>query len=206
MDVVDDSGTYLAVAFVAGCVAAGTLVRAWALLAAVVLCIVGFVGSGAEALAWLWLFIGLPVLGGAVLLGWALRLVPRRRMWLLPASVAAPALLISAALAARRATLDTVPANVAAQLPRDTGALGVLCIDELPAKERRAARRQVKALNRELPRRSDQLVTVRYALAESPGTDERERTLRELASELLSDNTCSSPEADVLRQALSDAG
>jgi hypothetical protein len=200
----DDAGTYIVIAMIAGVIAAGSLMRAWALLAVVVLCVVGFVASGAEALAWLWLMLCLPALAVAALGGWALRALPIRRSWLLPAGAAAVALLIAAVLTGRRAALDPVPAKVAAELPRDTGALGALCFDELPAEERRSARRQVRALVRELPRRPDGLTTVRYTLAETDGYRDAQKTLRELAEELL-ESSCASPETDALRRALATA-
>lgn len=201
-----DAATFLAIAAVGVVVAGGTLLRAWALPPVVVLCIVGFVASGAEALSWLWFVIVLPVLIAAALAGWSLRILPFRRPWVLPVSFTAIALVVAAVLAGRRAALDPVPAPIAAQLPADTGSLEALCFDELPAADRRAASREVRALARELARRPEGLITVRFDAAESDGYIDQQYTLRELARETLERSGCTSPEATGLRQALTTAG
>jgi len=121
---------------------------------------------------------------------------------MLPVAFTALCLGAAAILAGRRASLDLVPAAVAAQLPDDTGALSALCFDELAAADRRAARREVRALVRELARRPEELVTVRFDDAESDGYVDEEYTVRDLADETLESSTCPSPEATDLRRAL----
>lgn len=200
-----DAGTFLAIAAVSVVVVSGTVLRGCALPPVVALCVVGFAASGAEALSWLWFVIILPVLTAATLAGWLLRALPFRRAWVLPVGVTVIALVVAAVLAGRRAALDPVPGPIAAQLPGDTGALAALCFDELPAADRRAARREARVLARELSRRPDGLMTVRFDAAESDGYVDEQYTLRELALETLERSSCASPEATSLRQALAAA-
>ncbi|WP_354701608.1 hypothetical protein DSM112329_01933 [Paraconexibacter sp. AEG42_29] len=197
-----DAGTWLAIAAVAGVVTAGAVVRGWAVLVVSVVCALGFVVSGAEALSWLWLMAILPVLAAAALVGWGLRAVAGPRAWLAPGAFLVAGVIAAAGLAAQRAALDPVPDAVAARLPHDTGALSLLCFREAPVSQRRSARRQAQALTRAVRQRPDGLVTVVRVLAESPGTVREDLTVTELARESLQRASCSSPEADAVRRAL----
>lgn len=202
---VEDAGTYLAIAAVALVVLAGTAIRVWALMLVFGGCVVAFVISGAEALAWLWLFVALPALATAASVGWLLRALLGRRGWIPSSVVCVVATTIGGGLLAHRASLDSVPTAVARELPSNSGTLGTFCFDEIPVSERRDARRRTAALVRELGRRPDELVEVEYTLAESPGTRTDERTVRELARETLDWADCASPEAEDLRRALAAA-
>lgn len=197
-----DPGPLLAVAALAGMIAAGMVLRGWAVVLAAACCFAGFVAAGGEALAWLWFIPGLPLLVGAAALGWGLGHLLPARAWSAVLGVAAVALLVVGLGEVRRASLDRAPRAVAATLPAFTSSLSGLCFSDLPARDRRQSESEVGALVREVRRRPDELVTVNYALADSPGVRREEITVQELAEETLDHADCESVPARGLRDAL----
>jgi hypothetical protein len=157
--------------------------QAWVLVLPVAASFVAFLLGGAEELAWLAIFLVMPVLVIATATG----LLLRRFRWVaLPcfAAAAVPALW-AASETVRRG--EHVPAALEQQLPIEYS-LGNLCpgAGSPPELERRI-RRETEVLIRELGRRPHDLVTYTYYDAHSADEDRREITLRELAEEQLAD-------------------
>jgi hypothetical protein len=161
----------------------GAAVGRWWVLAVPVVASLGFfLQGGAEALAWLWVFVGAPLL----LLITGIGLAFRRVRWI-PAVLFAVAALPTAWAAAETAERgEHVPASLERQLPLDVS-LGNLC----PGAESdrafiRDLRRQTDVMIRELERRPDDLVTYTYYYSDEP-EERRDITVRELAEEQLAD-------------------
>jgi hypothetical protein len=157
--------------------------RTWVLVLPVAVSFVAFLLGGAEELAWLAIFLVMPVLVIVTAAG----LLLRRFRWIAIACFAAAALppLWAASETIRRG--EPVPAALERQLPIEYS-LGNLCpgAESDPELVRRL-RRETDVLIRELERRPDDLVTYTYHDAHSADEDRREITIRELAQEQLAD-------------------
>ena len=157
--------------------------RTWALALPLALSVGFFLLGGAEELAWLWLFVGAPLLVAVTAIGFAFR----RVRWIpapLFAVAALPALWGAAATVERG---EHVPASLERQLPIKAS-LGNLCPGaESDPEFERQLRRQTEVLIRELERRPNDLVTYTYYDAHSADQDRRDITIRELAEEQLAD-------------------
>jgi hypothetical protein len=160
--------------------------RAWVLALPAALSVAAFVAAGAEELAWLSLFIGLPVLVGVTAAGWlAGRRADRRE----PVAIGLVAIALVPVAYATVETIERgphVPASVQRELPTELS-LGNLCPGAEPSGElERDVRRRAETLIRELRARPDHLVT--YTFYDAHGPDEqREITIHELAEEQLAD-------------------
>jgi hypothetical protein len=175
---------------VAAHVATGALIaRAEVLVLPIALCATAFAVNGAEALAWLYLIIALPVLLAATAAGWLVgRFAPRAAVPL-GAAGAGVAIVVTGI-----ATAETVRFELAPVVSRDVQRalvpalrLGNLCPgSELPRRERPALERAVGAVERELRKHGHWRVEYTYYLSDGP--EEREQiTVRQLAQEHLED-------------------
>lgn len=164
--------------------------RAWVLLLPIGFAAAAFVFAGATGLAWLGLLLELPVLVGVTALGWLLGRGLARRA----TPVAVTAFLVAAlpGLWAASATAQREP-HVSAGEQRELPAMAYSLIQDLcfkgdsrfdrtHAQDAHArARRQFAAIARGLRAHPHAVVSVRFVLARSPGTQTREMTIRELA-------------------------
>lgn len=183
----DDSWA-VAVVLVAAHFGLGAAVgRAWTLAVPLVVVFAWFFAEGAEGLAWIGLFFGAPTFFTATAAGWAAgRWVRHGRSVGAAAAFAVALAPIAWALTQHFGRGPHVPADVQAQLPVDLS-LGNLCPGaETPPRLLRELRRSAAALERELRRRPDHLVTYTYYWADQPA-ERREITVRELAEEQLED-------------------
>lgn len=186
----DDSWA-LVVLFAGAHLAVGISVRrAWVLLLPIGLAVVGFLFSGAGGLAWLILMFGAPVLIAATALGWLLG----RRLTQHTTPIALVAFIV-AAVPGMWAAVETAKrgAHVSGSAQRALPTLAPFLVHDLcfkgdsrltartPTRPPRRARRQFAALERSLRADPNMLVTVRFALADAPGLETREMTVRELA-------------------------
>lgn len=164
--------------------------RAWVLLLPGALTVTGFVIAGGEGLAWLILMFEGPAVIAVTALGWLLG----RRLGRHAAPVAVAAFVLAAfpgvwaalesaergpALSSRaRRDLPTG----AYTLVQDLCSIGDSRFDRSYFRgARRRARREFAALERGLRSRPNAVVAVRFVPADSPGTETREITVRELA-------------------------
>jgi hypothetical protein len=183
----DDSWAILIVLLGAHVGLGAAVARPWVLVLPVALAVAGFVASGAEGLAALGLLVGIPLGIMATGLGWVAAAVLRHR-----AAAVAIGAFACALVPVAWATVETVrhetaphlPAALQAQLPT-SGSPDILCVPEAPRAERARTRRQLEVLIRELRRHRHWLVTVEYTLADEPGVERKDLTVRELAEEQL---------------------
>ena len=187
----EDDSWVIVVMLVGAHLAVGiAIARAWALLLPVGAAVVGFFASGGEALSWLIIVFELPVAAVLTAIGWLIgrSLGPR-------AGFAAAPVFVLAALPTAAAAVETfersrephVPRAVQRQLPLDVS-LGNLCPGaETPGPLRRDIEHRAEVLLRELDRHPDWLVTYTYYYADSPDSERRDITVRELAEEELRD-------------------
>lgn len=146
-----------------------------------------FLANGAEALAWLIVIFGAPVLFVLTGVGWALSRLRART------TVAAAAFAIAAAPGAWAAVEHGrrgphVPSSVQRALPTETS-LGNLCSAVEVDPDRRMladVRRRAETLVRELRRNPQHTVTYTYYWSDGPD-ERRDITVRELAEEQLDD-------------------
>ena len=182
----DDDSWAIVVVLVGAHLALGVaVVRAWVLLLPVAAAAIAFFGTGGEALSWLIPMLYLPIaevtaaLG--VLTGRALRARAAPVAAVVFAAAAVPTVVAGVATVVR-ARSPRVPPGVQAELPDGDS----LCpYPGRSAAERRADEQKVDVLLRELRRNPSALVTYTWTLAESPGEERRDTTVREVAEENL---------------------
>jgi hypothetical protein len=164
--------------------------RVWVVLVPVVPITAAFVGQGAEGLAWVVLFLGLPAAVAATAVGWAVgrALSERALAGALVAVLVATAWPVAWAGVEQldRASASHVPESVQARLPTEES-LGNLCPGAgTPQRIVRRLERGADLLVRELKRRPDALVSYTYYWEEQPA-ERRDITVEELAQEQLGD-------------------
>jgi len=181
----DDTGALLVLLCAIHAGVGGGVARWWVLAFPVGLCLAAFVANGAEALAVLYLFLGLPVLTFSTALGVAIgRRLQQRSDAFAFACFAIAALPAAWAVAETLRRGPHVSAAVQTQLPT-TLSLGNLCpgAETSPGTDR-DLRRRTEVLIDQLQRRPNDLVTYTYYYSDDP-TEEKDITVRELAQEQL---------------------
>ena len=201
----DDSWTIL-VLLAAAHVGVGFGVgRVWVLLVPVGASLVAFYAAGAHDLAWIVLFVGLPLGVALTATGWLaarVRGVPAGRVAAIAFAIAALPFAAGTFEALKRRGAPHVPPGVQARLPTAGG----LCpFEGQTAAERRTDRERVATLITELSREPDALVTYTWALAEGPGEERRDITVREVAEEQLSELRAGEDCDPVTRRRIEDA-
>lgn len=186
----DDDSWALAVLLAAAHLGLGLGVRrGWALLLPAAVGVGAFLVAGAEGLAWLILLFELPLLVLATALGWGLG----RRLERHAAPAAAAALLV-AALPGGWAALQSAQRepHVSAREQRALPTDGYTLVEDMclrdntgaarrhAAAARRRAFRQFDAIERSMRAHPDATVSVRFVLADAPGTQTREMSVRDL--------------------------